>query len=428
MAASTTPGRPLGCSKRPRPPRSSRSRLVALLLAALSAPQLAQAASTSPALPTAILAPAVDPVGPELRRGASSAGGRLLARAPQAAVDASATTATTTLRATAASAGDATTRIIASSTAAGREDTAAATMASVLSSLFDDLGSAASTSLTATGSTTGAEDGRAATTTPTSTASSGISTSTAVPVGYKLPQAFDSTLGTNFSSTACPSFFATFLADPTFQSCAPFSLLLTTSSAFFKAQRSPLGLLPYVLNASCSAPEPECASTMATLARTIKLKNTCGPDLESGNPLATEALQGFQSYSLMREAGCARSNETSRYCFAEASAKKDPSDLYFYYLAEGTSLPSGTTPTCDFCTQNLLGIFSRYATNSTLALSRTYSSGRSAAALTCGPDFAPALAVQSKMSSASIAGGRASPVLVALALGSALVVLAVVGS
>ena len=44
------------------------------------------------------------------------------------------------------------------------------------------------------------------------------------------------------------------------------------------------------------------------------------------------ALQGFQSYTLMREAGCARSNETQQFCFADASAKKDPSDLYFYYL------------------------------------------------------------------------------------------------
>ncbi|GAA5943919.1 hypothetical protein JCM3775_002278 [Rhodotorula graminis] len=427
MAASTSSSRPLGRHSPPRPSRSSCPRLFALLLVALSAPQLAQAASTSPAVPTAILAQALEPVGPELRRGRPEPGAHLLARAPQAAVDTSAAT-TPTRRPTTASAQDATTRIVASATAAERQDTAAATVAADLSSLSNEGGSAAGTSLAASASTAGSDAGSAISTTPTSTASSGISSSTAVPDGYTLPQAFDSTLGTNFSSTACPSFFATFLADPTFQSCAPFSLLLTTSSAFFKAQRSPLGLLPYVLNASCSAPEADCASTMSNLARTIKLKNTCGPDLELGNPLATEALQGFQSYPLMREAGCAQSNETSRYCFAEASAKKDPSDLYYYYLAEGTSLPSGTTPTCDFCTQNLLGIFSRYANNSTLAISRTYSSGRSAAALTCGPDFAPALAVQSKVSSASLAGGRASPVLVALALGSVVVLLAVVGS
>ncbi|GAA6048279.1 hypothetical protein JCM3770_006517 [Rhodotorula araucariae] len=233
------------------------------------------------------------------------------------------------------------------------------------------------------------------------------STSTAVPKGYKLPQAFDSTLGTNFTSTACPSFFATLLADPTFQSCAPFSLLLTTSTGFFQAERSPYGLLPYVLNASCTAPQTECLATMSSLAHTIQLKNTCGPDLALGNPLAAEALQGFQGYELMREAGCARNNDTAaQYCFAEASAKADPSDLYYYYLPEGTTLPSGSTPTCDFCTQNLLGIYARYARNATLAIARTYASGRTAASLACGPNFAPATAVGSTESSAC---GRALP-------------------
>lgn len=192
MVAGTSPGPPLGRRHLPRPPRSRSPPLVVLLLAALAAPQLAQAASTSPALPTAILAPGVEPVGPELRRAGPGVGARLLARAPQAVVvDDSETTAATTRRATSASAAGATTRIVAGSTAAGRDDSAAATMATVLSSLSDDLASAASTSLAATGSTTSTDDDPAATTTPTSTASAGISTSTVVPDGYKLPQAFE---------------------------------------------------------------------------------------------------------------------------------------------------------------------------------------------------------------------------------------------
>ena len=192
MVAGTSPGPPLGRRHLPRPPRSRSPPLVVLLLAALAAPQLAQAASTSPALPTAILAPGVEPVGPELRRAGPGVGARLLARAPQAVVvDDSETTAATTRRATSASAAGATTRIVAGSTAAGRDDSAAATMATVLSSLSDDLASAASTSLAATGSTTSADADPAATTTPTSTATAGISTSTVVPDGYKLPQAFE---------------------------------------------------------------------------------------------------------------------------------------------------------------------------------------------------------------------------------------------
>jgi hypothetical protein len=45
----------------------------------------------------------------------------------------------------------------------------------------------------------------------------------------ELPQPFDQSLGNNFTSTTCPNFFNTFLADNDFQSCYPFSLLLTVS-------------------------------------------------------------------------------------------------------------------------------------------------------------------------------------------------------
>lgn len=194
-------------------------------------------------------------------------------------------------------------------------------------------------------------------------------TSTSIPEGYTLPQPFESvlsvipfppyrdravlrrplliprtlhrhgnssTLGTNFSSTACPSFFATFLADPTFRACAPFSLLLTTSTGFFQAERAPTSLLPYVLDASCSAPLETCTGLMDSLARKIKLQNTCARDWALGNPLVTEAVDGFNNYRLMRSAACQRSNSTGRYCFADAATKADPSDLYLYYLVSGS--------------------------------------------------------------------------------------------
>ncbi|GAA5944551.1 hypothetical protein JCM1841_001032 [Sporobolomyces salmonicolor] len=228
------------------------------------------------------------------------------------------------------------------------------------------------------------------------------STSMAVPAGYQLPQAFDTTLGTNFTSTACPSFFETFLADPTFISCAPFSLLLATSSAFFTAERSPYSLLTYALNASCSAPETTCNALMDSLAQQIRLDNTCGADLALQNPLAAEALQGFRNYRLYREAGCQTNNQTGAYCFADASAQSDPSELYFYYLPEGTNLPSGTTTDCNGCMGGLLSIYARYATNSTLAISQTYSSGRAVAALACGPTFAPLIAAVTSSSPLSL--------------------------
>ncbi|GAA6061246.1 hypothetical protein JCM10212_002705 [Sporobolomyces blumeae] len=250
--------------------------------------------------------------------------------------------------------------------------------------------STATSSATSTTATLSDSSASSAASSSTLTTSAATSTSTAVPAGYELPRAFDSTLGTNFSSTACPSFFSTFLADPDFIACAPLSLLLGTSTGFFQAQRAPYSLLPYVLDASCSAPQATCEATMDRYARQIKLQNTCGPDLAKGNLLAEEALDGFRNYRLYRDAGCQKDNSTdARYCLADASAAENPSALYFYYLPEGTNLPSGTSPDCGYCTKNLLSIYARYATNTTLTISKTYAAGRSVAALECGPEYAP---------------------------------------
>jgi hypothetical protein len=41
-----------------------------------------------------------------------------------------------------------------------------------------------------------------------------------------LPTVFDSTIGSNFTESSCPTFFQTFLANSTFVSCLPLSLLL----------------------------------------------------------------------------------------------------------------------------------------------------------------------------------------------------------
>lgn len=44
--------------------------------------------------------------------------------------------------------------------------------------------------------------------------------------GSPLPTVFDTSLGANFTSNACPDFFRQFLANNEFRNCLPFSLLL----------------------------------------------------------------------------------------------------------------------------------------------------------------------------------------------------------
>lgn len=60
-----------------------------------------------------------------------------------------------------------------------------------------------------------------------------------------------------------------------------------------------------------------------------------------------------------------------------------------YSLSTRTSLPS---PTLSFSSLTRRNPNRNYAINSTLAISRTYSAGRSVAVLNCGPTFAPLVA------------------------------------
>ena len=60
----------------------------------------------------------------------------------------------------------------------------------------------------------------------TPTASSPLMTASTVPTNAPLPRPFDTSLGSNFTSSSCPAFFDSFLNNATFGSCLPFSLLL----------------------------------------------------------------------------------------------------------------------------------------------------------------------------------------------------------
>lgn len=80
---------------------------------------------------------------------------------------------------------------------------------------------------------------------PRSTASDVTSTnivSQATPSSVTIPQPFDTAqlgnVGSNFTTSSCPTFMRTFLADPQFQACVPFSFLLYTSAGFFSLTRA----------------------------------------------------------------------------------------------------------------------------------------------------------------------------------------------
>jgi len=234
-----------------------------------------------------------------------------------------------------------------------------------------------------------------------------------------VPQAFDSSISYNFTTSSCLAFFTTQLANNTFRECRPFGLLFGTSSDFFSVQAN-LTELTAVLWGTCNTvpSEDTCVGIMDWMASQMLLPSICHDDLAQQNVVALEAIYGFRSYKLFRQAGCLVNPRTNAYCFAEALAQTSPSDVYYYALPLGTPVP-GTTPTttpsgggghststststspapgpattfapsCSTCVQSLMAIFAPYATDPSYLLALTYPPAAKAANKQCGNGYAP---------------------------------------
>ncbi len=202
-----------------------------------------------------------------------------------------------------------------------------------------------------------------------------------------LPSPFDTSLGSNFTSQACPTFFHNFLNNATFKDCHPTSLLLQNSNSFFKTSRSAV-LLSRALDASCSASLAQCSPLMASLASQLIQDSNCGQDYRNENAIVTQAHAGLISYEPLYRATCLKNSATGNYCFADAITNtSNLSDSYPYYTALGTNLPAASRPTCGKCLQDTMGIFAGYAANKDQPVSKTYTSTAQQVDLGCGPQF-----------------------------------------
>ncbi|KAF2427358.1 hypothetical protein EJ08DRAFT_593014 [Tothia fuscella] len=240
-----------------------------------------------------------------------------------------------------------------------------------------DVPSATFTLVTATGS--GGSGGAAAAAT--------ASVATASPKSTSLPQPFDTTIGSNFTTgSGCPKFF-NFLSDAQFQQCYPFSLLLQTSHQFFEAQKSYVRTT-IALDAGCNANFAKCNTYLSGLASKLLLKENCAADYAAQNPIVLQAYTGLITYQPMYQAGCLKDAKGS-YCFASAITMTNSSlsDAYPYYLPLGTDMPVGVRPTCGSCLRNTMSIFQSAASNTTQPASRTYMTAAEQVNVACGPDY-----------------------------------------
>jgi hypothetical protein len=107
----------------------------------------------------------------------------------------------------------------------------------------------------------------------------------------------------------------------------------------------------------------------------------------------------LQAFDMMHTAGCLPDQSSNAYCFIDAAHAINPSDLYFFQLPLGISLPNNTTPSCSSCTKSLMALYAQSLENAakgTLAyLEKTYSSGQKVAVAQCGASYAQALTATS---------------------------------
>ncbi|KAK4943847.1 hypothetical protein LTR66_014563 [Elasticomyces elasticus] len=265
-----------------------------------------------------------------------------------------------------------------------------------------DASSSTSLSSSAPSQTGGQESTTTSTTASASTQTAGGSASS------PLPSAFDTSLGSNFTSSTCPTFFNRFLSNGSFIDCHPFSLLLQvsaqfiyisarqqltsdlraqTSNSFFAAERS-LVRLTQTLDATCNTDVRRCGAIMASLAQEIRSNGNCGADYANQNPMVMQAYNGFVAYQPLYHAGCLK-DAGGNYCFANAITNtSSPSSAYIYYLPLGLALPAGSMPACNACLQATMDLFRTAAANASQPLSQNYAGAARQVDGACGVAFA----------------------------------------
>jgi hypothetical protein len=199
------------------------------------------------------------------------------------------------------------------------------------------------------------------------------------------PQPFDTTLGTNFTTNSCENFFLNMTQSLPFRECRPFSFLSQTSTSFLQAQ-SNITALNVDIWGTCNTPvdADQCAANMGWFES--ELLSACSEEKSQGNVLISQSLAGLQSYTLMRQVACLPDQNTSTYCYVEATSNQNPSDLYFYSLPSGIPLPNNTNLSCSSCTKNVMALFGAQL-NQTGGLEKTYNNAAILASSKCGSDY-----------------------------------------
>jgi hypothetical protein len=105
----------------------------------------------------------------------------------------------------------------------------------------------------------------------------------------------------------------------------------------------------------------------------------------------------------MSNTGCLQDPTTDAYCYISAVVNPNPSDLYFYSLPLGLSLPNSTKLSCSGCTKSILSLYEAALGNGAemvdlSGLRQTYPSAAALAGSECGSGYAVTSVVSGALS------------------------------
>lgn len=203
------------------------------------------------------------------------------------------------------------------------------------------------------------------------------------------PQAFDSGIVQNFSTSTCASFFANMTSAAPFRTCRPFSLLLESSGAFINAQTN-LTLLNSIIWGTCNTPTPyeQCKANMVWFA--TSLQTNCAQELKERNVLVANTLIGFQAFEILHTASCQSDPNAHTYCYLTAARDSNPADLFIYTLPLGIHIPKSSSPTCSACSKSVMSVYAdvlRSGGTGSSVLKTTFYEALSICQSGCGTDF-----------------------------------------
>lgn len=259
-----------------------------------------------------------------------------------------------------------------------------------------DDSSATTISISVTTGTATATDGASSSTKTTTTRS------TTTAASSPLPSPLDNAIASNFTGNGdCQNFITDMLSDSTFKSCYPFSMLVQGSLSMFNAEKS-LFSITQVLDATCAANVTFCADYLDKMASNLTEAANCADDYEQQNSAVVQAYLGLKAYQPLYSASCLQDPDTSAYCFANAVTNSSAiADTYLYYLPLNISYPNTTTPDCNACSQNVLGIFQAATADRSSAIANTYADAADAVNAQCGATFVNATLPEAQVSSSA---------------------------